>query len=343
MSLDNQTYTTNGNGYATDIGTWFMTYNNEQMWKDNFGSGNPIFYRALVSENPDIFGILDSSNVEMIDFQIRKMAEIGIDFILYDITNGGLRPEIVYGRGNEWIVNNAILTCKRIAKWNRENAHKIKYAIAVGMYKAILGEEFDEQGNCIHADWTIGQCTEMQAEAVWKMFVENPEFGGDHYYHLNGKPLLIIHDWGENVLTVPHGWNAYQGDRTYGDRFTVRNGQNGEPGTYGWQTSDGGTQVHPEVEVVCPGWSTASGDSRIPRENGEYYRRNWQVILDNPPPRIVMIIALNDYNESLAIFPTDTSRCNDRNEEQWRNTKGELDAYMYWNITKECINKLRNQ
>ena len=38
MSLDNQTYTTNGNGYATDIGTWFMTYNNEQMWKDNFES-----------------------------------------------------------------------------------------------------------------------------------------------------------------------------------------------------------------------------------------------------------------------------------------------------------------
>ena len=56
-----------------------------------------------------------------------------------------------------------------------------------------------------------------------------------------------------------------------------------------------------------------------------------------------MIIALNDYNESLAIFPTDTSRCNDRNEEQWRNAKGELDAYLYWNITKECINKLSNQ
>ena len=111
MHWDNQTFTTNGNGHKTDIGTWFMTYNNEHMWKDNFGSGNPINYRALVSENPDVFGILDSANVEMIDFQIKKMAEIGIDFILYDITNGGLCPQIVYGRGNEWIVENALLTC----------------------------------------------------------------------------------------------------------------------------------------------------------------------------------------------------------------------------------------
>lgn len=336
-----ETYTTNGNGEKTDIGTWFMTYNNAKMWSDNFGSGNPIQYRALLSENPEVFGIPDSADISVIDFQLAKMAEIGIDFILYDITNGGLRPEMEYGRGNEWIVDNAILTCKRIAEWNKNHSHKIKYALAVGMYKAILGNKYDEQGNLIKEGMSIGECTEMQAEAVWKLFYENPEFGGNNYYHLNGKPLLIIHDWGENVLTVPHGWNAYTGNRTYGDRFTVRNGQNGEPGTYGWQTSAGGTQVHPEVEVVCPGWSTASGDACIPRKNGTYYRKNWQVILDNPAPRIVMIIAWNDYNESLAIFPADTSQCNNRNEEQWRDENGELDAFLYWKITKECIEKLR--
>ena len=43
----------------TDIGTWFMTYNNEKMWSDNFGSGNPINYRALISENPNVLTFLD--------------------------------------------------------------------------------------------------------------------------------------------------------------------------------------------------------------------------------------------------------------------------------------------
>ncbi len=327
---------------STDIGTWFMTYNNEKMWSDNFGSGNPINYRALLSENPNVFGIQDSSKIEDIDFQIKKMAEIGIDFIIYDITNGGLSDEIAYGRGgNEWIVDNAILTSKRLALWNKNNSHKIRYCLAVGMYKAILGNKYDKDGNLIKEGMSIGVATEINAKAVFEKFYSDEEIGGDNYYCLDGKPLLIIHDWGENVCTVPHGWNNYKGDRTYGDKFTVRNGQMGEVGTYGWQTNHG-TLIHSEVEAVCPGWTTAHGDSKIPRENGEYYRRNWQIILDNPLPKIVVIVALNDYNESLAIFPADTSNCNDKNEEQWRNTKGELDPFLYWNITKEYIAKIRN-
>lgn len=339
MNLNTQGSAINGNKGKTDIGTWVITYNNADMWSNNFGSGNPIEYRALLSENPDVFGIQDSADPEGIDFQIAKMAELGIDFIVYDITNGGLTSKLKYGTGNEWIVDNAVLMCRRIALWNKEHSHKLRYALAIGVYPAIRGNQYKD-GKLVKEGFSIGACAEMQAEAVYQIFYSDPVIGGDNYYHLDGKPLLILHDWGENVLTVPHGWNAYEGDRTFGDRFTVRNGQNGQAGTYGWQTSHG-TQVHPEVEVVCPGWSTASGDGCIPRENGAYYRRNWQVILDHPAPRIVMLVAWNDYNESLAIFPTDTSRCNDRNEEQWRNEKGELDPFLYWNITKECIEKLR--
>ncbi len=342
MMSSNGVYSTNGNGYATDIGAWFITYNDAEMWRNNFGSGFPIGYRALVSDNPISYGIQDSSDVEGIDFQLSKLAELGIDFILYDITNGGLTPEIEYGRKNAWIVENAILTCRRIAKWNESHLHKLRYALAVGAYQAIRGVKGDGKGNVIDEGMSIGECTELQAEAVYKKFFADPEIGGDNYYQLNGKPLLIIHDWGENVVTVPHGWNAYQGKRNFGDKFTVRNGERGQAGTYGWQTTFG-TQVHPEVEVVCPGWQTASGDALIARENGDYYRKNWQVILDNPAPRIVMIVSWNDYNESCCIFPSDTEKCNSVSEEQWTNSEGDLDPFLYWNITKECIEKLRSK
>ena len=44
------TMKTNGNGGKTDVGTWFITYNNEGMWADNFGSTFPIEYRALMPD-----------------------------------------------------------------------------------------------------------------------------------------------------------------------------------------------------------------------------------------------------------------------------------------------------
>lgn len=326
----------------TDIGAWYITYNNEKMWSNNFGTGNPIRYRALLSENPTVFGIPDSSNVADIDFQLSKMAELGIDFILYDITNGGLTTELRYGKGNEWIVDNALLTCERLAKWNKEHPHKIRYALAIGVYPAIRGNKYDNEGRLIVQGVSIGECAEVQAEAIYKQFYMDAVIGGDNYYHLNGKPLLVLHDWGENVLTVPHGWNAYEGTRTYGDCFTVRNGQKAQSGTYGWQTTNG-TQIHPEVEVVCPGWENAWGNAKIARENGEYYRRNWQIILDNPLPQIVMIVSLNDYNESCGIFPADTSQCDNVTEEQWLNSEGKLDSFLYWDITREYIEKLRQK
>lgn len=342
-----QNIVTNGNGHKTDIGVWFITYNNPKMWSNNFGTGNPIEYRALISERPDTFGIQDSADPAGIDFQLSKLAQLGIDFILYDITNGGLTGEIPYGwgetedTGNRWIVKNARLTCERIATWNKEHEHKIRYAFAVGCYRAIRGYKYDKDGNQLKEGMSIGVCTELQAEPVYKQFFQDPVIGGDNYYQLNGKPLLVIHDWGENVVTVPHGWNAYTGDRTYGDKFTVRNGQKGQAGTYGWQTTYG-TQPHPEVEVVCPGWASAhTGGGIISRECGAYYRRGWNVVLSNPAPRIVMIASWNDYNESCAIFPADTSNCTCTQEEQWRDTDGKLDPFLFWNITKESIERLR--
>lgn len=316
--------TTNGNGGKTDVGTWYMTYNNSTMWSNNFGSGNPIEYKALISRNPDKFGIPNSANVEEIDMHLEMLAEAQIDFVVFDITNGGLTSALAYGTGNEWIVDNAKLTCERIALWNANNEWQIKYALAIGTY-AIIRDGLP-----------YGYVAEVQAEAVYKDFFENEVYGGDHYYQVDGKPLLILFDWDTNAAEK---WDNYAGDRTYGERFSIRAAQCGELGTYGWQTNYG-TVIHDEVELVSPGFANNHG-AFIAREDGEYYRRNWEKLLANKLPRIVMVMAFNDFNEHLAVMPADSSECNDVWEEKWEDTNGNLDHYMYWNMTVNGIRQIR--
>ena len=315
---------TNGNGGKTDVGTWYMTYNNSTMWSNNFGSGNPIEYKALISRNPDKYGIPNSGDVDEIDMHLEMLAEAKIDFVVFDITNGGLTSALIYGTGNEWIVDNAKLTCERIALWNEKNEWQIKYALAIGTYGAI------REGK------PYGYVAEVQAEAVYKDFYENEVYGGDHYYQVDGKPLLILFDWDTNAAEE---WNYYAGDRTYGDRFTIRAAQCGELGTYGWQTNYG-TVIHDEVELVSPGFANNHG-AFIAREDGAYYRRNWEKLLSNKLPRIVMVMAFNDFNEHLAVMPADSSGCNDVWEEKWEDENGNIDNYMYWNMTVNGIRQIR--
>lgn len=325
--------TTNGNGGKTDVGAWYINYNNSSMWINNFGSGYPIKYRPLLPDGT--YGVPDSHSVEQIDYELSKVAEAKIDFLLFDITNGGLTTDVPYGtgtNGNEWIVDNAIITCERIVAWNATHEWKIRYAFAVGCYEAIRG------------GLSIGQVTEFQAKAVWERFYENPNYGGEHYYQVDGKPLLIIHDWGANSLYREDGWLSYTGDRTYGDRFFVRCGQGGELGTYGWHTREG-TLVHPEVMVVCPGQNTAGpSEANILRDGGRYYETAWNVVLHNQTPRILMIASLNDYNEGTGVMAADTSACDPAIEEPWTNYRtGSLDANMYWDMTCEGIARMRLQ
>ena len=129
----------NGNGGKTDVGAWFVTYNNQTMWSNNFGTGYPINYRMLLPDGT--YGIPDSSDIDTIDFQLAQIAEAKIDFILFDLTNGGVTEKIKYGwEDNYWITETAQLTCSRIAEWNKTHDWKIKYAIAVGVYANLRGK-----------------------------------------------------------------------------------------------------------------------------------------------------------------------------------------------------------
>ena len=326
-------FKTNGNGGKTDVGTWYVNYNSSNKWINNFGSGWPIKFRTLMPDGS--YGILDSANVSHIDFQLKQIADAKIDFVLFDHTNGGLTEEVTYGWGDTCreIDANIRLTCERIDKWNKSNDWKIRYSIAVGAYEAIRNPD----------NYSIGEVSEKQAKAVYNNYFKNSTYGDD-YYTLDGKPLIILHHWGYNIFTREGiGLNYYKGDRTYLNKFTVRNGQMGEPGTYGWDNRKG-HKLHDEVFVVCPGQAVHHAekpDISIYREQGQWYRTGWEILLNNESPRIVMIASFNDYNENTGVYTADTSKCKAEFDEQWVDVNGKLNASMYWDMTKEGINKLR--
>lgn len=336
------TLVTNGNGGKTDVGTWFVTYNNSSEWGNNFGSGYPIKYRTLMPDGS--YGILDSSKVEYIDFMLQQMADAKIDFIIFDLTNGGLTDKIPYGwrqktfdealaeskEGNynsfDYTIKNTFITCERIAEWNKTHDWKIKYSLAVGVYPLIA--------NGI----PLGMATEYQAEATYKLFCENKEFGGDNYYQVDGKPLFIIFDWTKSAI---ESWKDYVGDKTYTDKFFLRGAQTGELGTYGWHAAHG-TVPHEEVELLCPGHNTAGeSGADIVRENGKTYKTGWEVVLNNKLPRILVITSFNDFNEQTAVFTADSSRCDETMEEKWTDQTGKVNPSMYWDMTKEGIRLVR--
>ena len=331
LSKPTNTIKTNGNGGKTDIGMWYVTYNNSRQFVSNFGTGFPIKYRMLMPDGS--YGILDSSNVEYIDFQLKQLAEAKVDFVLFDLTNGGLTSKVPFGwhgdeNGNpsDQIILDAQLACERIAKWNQSNSWKIRYAIAVGTYSSLAGNQ------------TSAQVAEAQAEAVYNLFYQNKTYGKDHYT-MDGKPLLVLFDWTKSSVQQ---LQQYRGLKTYCEKFTVRDAIQGHKGTYGWQAQKGAV-VDDEVILISPGHDNSAGSEsvNIPRDNGKFYQKCWETILTNKLPRIVMISSFNDYHEQTAVFTADSSKCKDGYEAKWYDQTGKINNSMYWDMTKDGIRLIR--
>ena len=317
-----QDWQTNGNGRKTDIGMWYVTYNTKNEWASSFGTGYPVKYRMLMPDGS--YGILDSKNVDHIDFQLKCLADAKVDFIIFDCTNGGLTEKLSFGwnGGKNEPVERARLTCQRIAEWNKNNDWKIKYAIAVGTYSTAAGGS------------PAGYAAEVQAEGVYNTFVNNAEYGGDNYYTVNNKPLLILFDWTSHA---EDDWKSYGGDKTYSSKFHIGHADCGSVGSYGWYNGFG-TAIDDEVIMISPGHNTAGeSPATIPRNQGKHYKESWEKILTNKLPRMIVISSFNDYNEQTAVFVTDSSKCNEEIEEKWYDSTGKVNNYMYWNMTVEGI------
>ncbi len=316
---------TNGNGMgATDVGIWYCTYFGDD-WTRVGGMGYPpCMYRPLCSNEAGDYRIYNATDTAVIDFHLEQIAEAKIDFILLELTPGGLggyRPMM------KPFVDNARVVLRRLKVWNDSHPWKVKYAIAAGSHKDV------------HGSGSIGLCMEEEARDVYDTFRNNPSYGGpDNYYHLDGKPLIVY--WG-SVKQNRSAWESYEGDKTYGNRFSMRYASDVVSGNYGWNIYESGTVIHDEVEVVSPGWGhfTREKPPYVSRRHGDFYRRCWDTVLKNPRPRIVMIVAFNDYLENTAVWTADTTNLTDA--DRWCDHDGKQNPGLYWDITKEKIDALR--
>ncbi|MCU6710389.1 FG-GAP-like repeat-containing protein [Paenibacillus sp. J5C_2022] len=276
------------------------------------------------------YNTYDSGDPAVIDEHLAMLAAAGIDFLLLDETNG-------INVDNGYIKERAVALAQRIAVWNSDPANrKIRYAIAIGAMQ------------------TSHQPATMEGESaiVWNEFANHPVYGGDHYYHLNGKPLIV--SYAEYTDRVQ--WEQWTGDKSASDAFTVRWIQGKVPweagsayentppasdyGLYmGWSYPQG-SLPNSDVMVVMPGQNNNVGYTISRTYNGVrggfYSQLGWDRVLQEDPG-IVVINSFNEFAEETAIQPADTSQL-DAPSEKWLNAQGALDADMYWDMTVQYIN-----
>jgi len=316
---------TNGNRLgSTDVGIWYCTYYGD-AWTNVGGMGYPpTLYRPLCSNKPGDFRTYNATNVAVVDFHLQQIAAAKIDFLLFELTPGGLGG---YRHAMDVFVDNARVAARRLKIWNDTHAWKIRYAIAAGAHPDVYGSD------------PIGVCMEREAQDVYDHFYNNPDFGGPtNYYQLDGKPLIVY--WGalnQNIST----WASYAGDKTYGNHFAVRFAQDVISGSYGWNIYANGTVINREVEVVSPGWGhyKRAAPPYVSRRKGDFYAQCWNTVLTNPRPRIVMIVAFNDYLENTAVWTADTTHLTDA--DQWIGHDGQPHPSMYWDLTVRNIQALK--
>lgn len=326
---------TNANGKSTDVGIWYTPYNCSEFFAHRFADpdSNPVGYRGLLPDGS--YGIPFAGDTDIMDFYIEQMAKAGIDFVMFDLTNGGLTDKNSYGwgaenefAGNRWNVRYSELFAERLSKWNDTHAWKIRYAVSVGTYPDMC-EGYED----------AGYVANVQAEGVIELFL-NDEVIGDDYYIFDGKPLITLFDWTKMASNTTAVMEYIYNETSALSKFTVRSASVGQAGGYSWNNNqNGGAAVYDdEVVTVCPGHALAAASTpNDSRRNGATYKENWDVVLNaEVAPRVVMISSFNDYMENTAVFVTNTDGCVETNaEEKWDN------PYQYWDMTVENIAALR--
>ena len=326
------TITTNGNGEAVDVGIWYCA-----NWDANGGGWWPLSsYRPLLPNGQ--YGMHDGADASVIDYHLQQLADAKIDFILFDDTNGDFNN---YGPQNVWIKEKSKSVCARIKLWNERHSWKIKYAFSIGSFfindrEYPTGKSYD--------------VIEQQARCVAEEVFNNRLFHSSDYYQIDGKPLLVVLDYNSDARTR---WANYTGSKNWASRFAVRwagtsGGYSAALGDYGWAMNSAGVLLHPEVEYLQPGHDNhlpvGAGWMHTLRRQGDYYVENWNKVLSNSLPRIVMIGAFNDYTEDSAVWTADTSRDHPGTRlpiERWGGHDGKLHPSMYWDYTVGIIRTLR--
>jgi len=305
---------------TTNVNTWA-----------GFGAGGAMNQVPMTTNNgayTNNYAQYDSGDPAVIDEHLTLMDKAEIDWLLLDETNG---LDVDHGE----ILNRAHDVATAIAAHNQAASHTLRYAFAIG----------EVQFTNDPAD------IEAEARQTWLEFANDPAIGGDNYYQVGGKPLLVVYSSAAQF----QAWLNYSG-KSWTNFFTVRqsSGSNGT-GFYGWQLPASGTTGTSEAMGVMPGWNNHVDPQAyvpVPRNDGLYYMLNcWRPILNlATKPDQVVINSFNEFAEDTAVEPADTSAYQANHNyaqgyslrEPWYDADGQMAPTMYWDMTVDFIHQLKH-
>ncbi len=305
----------------------------EPKWLNSWEE-NDVGHRPLVNGVAQQY---DSSDIAVMDAHIRQIDAAGIDYILFDLTNG---------LGTDGIGLNVLAMCQRIVEFNKRGGH-LEFAIAIGNHASPEALE-NETGLAL-----------MYFASGWSPCASA-------YFKWEGKPFVVSFD----AFATRAAWEQPLSPKPYTSLATLRWSQgalpdgNGEfydypsrtgwgcymanaigkppPSLYGeyvpWGLPYGSLGAGP-IMGVTPGWNTrANGGWYIKRsqfgiEGAFYTRCGWDRVV-NAKPRMVVIASFNEFVEENAVEPADTTQ-NPAVSHRWSKPD------VYWNLTVEGIRRYR--
>lgn len=290
-------------------GNWQVTGANNYYYKQkNRWEGWNIRY--VPESAPGNFAQYDSADPEVIRFQLQQLADAGINFLIFDETNG------LHVDDNS-ILGPNLAFVHELDKWNDDPDNpKIRYSVAIGVV------------NYTHDIRDI----EREAGEVWELFTNDPDVGGDNYVTVDGKPLLILYTWREKR----DEWLNSDIDKTNTNRFHMGYAEGPlYQGYYGWYNPLSGPVADDDVMFVTP--RRADADNLFARSLA-YYEESWQRAID-VNPRIVVAGCYNDYAENSWWAPTDTSQLPPDMAKY--EAPEDVDPYAAYNMTKHYIDQFK--
>jgi hypothetical protein len=314
---------------------------NSAKWTTNNDSATESYHQYV------------SGDSAILDYHLKQLASTKIGFVLFDITNGGLGWDSNgipnanqmggYDCTNRFFITNLQLACSRIKAWNDRHAWKMKYAVAVGTWWASAGQ--------CRPNLSSEKLLENQAIDVYTNYCTNPAYGGpDNYYLIDGRPLLVVHDYFSSATNVIDTITKAPSLYPYANKFALRpSGVRVYPGWYGWPAPADENSVkdpHGEVAFIAPGHNSHTFWVVTRTNGGVHYSDSWNKTLAwAPRPRIILLGSFNEYLEDNALWTADTTYLDQTpiyignaansipRDEQWRGSDQALQPWLYWDLT----------
>lgn len=282
--------------YTSKIGSWYSLY-----WN---APGKPHSHWSEWTRYQPLAGYYTSGDSNVITSHFSQMKSAGIEFVIFDNTNGTGNDGGTIDQNMRAIINT---------NDNLKTNSQLKFSVALGF--GLWGARSVEAHN-------------READYIWNDFAQNR-----NHYQINGKPLLVNYNSYESKECFAADWND--------QRFSVRKAggmiDGSDPflqkysneGLWGWVIKS--PQIKsPEAITVMPGWHTrhlGRNTTPIERQNGIYYMKQWLFAIKNNPRHIV-IASWNDWAEETSIEPARSVSAT-----KWTDAYGTETPDLYLQIT----------